>query len=74
MFQKMKQQACEATGVEFIILDSIKRHRRILVWYGYHIYDSDGSPHTVEHAGVANHPGDAGMMWISDRIIEVVKD
>ena len=25
MFQKMKQQACEATGVEFIILDSIKK-------------------------------------------------
>lgn len=38
------------------------------------IYDNDGSPHTVEHAGVANHTGDEGMMWISDRIIDVVKD
>ena len=38
------------------------------------VYDSDGGPHTVDHAGVADHPGDPGMKWIADRIIEVVKD
>ena len=38
------------------------------------VYDSDGSPHAVEHSGVANHHGDAGMKWIADRIIEVVKE
>ena len=38
------------------------------------VYDSDGSSHIVEHSGVAKHPGDTGMKWIADRIIEVVKE
>ena len=38
------------------------------------VYDSDGNSHTVEHSGVADHPGNAGMKWIADRIIEVVKE
>ena len=38
------------------------------------VYDSDGGPHTVEHAGVADHPGNAGMKWIAEKIIEVVKE
>ena len=38
------------------------------------VYDSDGSSHTVEHSGVAKHPGDLGMKWIADRIIDVVRE
>lgn len=36
------------------------------------VYDSDGSPRTVEYPVVANHTGDIGMKWIADRIIEGV--
>ena len=38
------------------------------------VYNSEGNPHTVEHSGVAGHPGNAGMKKIADRIIEVVKE
>ena len=40
---------------------------------GTTFYDNNINPHIVEHAGVANHPGDAGMKWIADRVLEKVK-
>ena len=71
---EMKQKACEETGVEFISLDEIKGLEEYQCGMDTKVYDSDGSSHTVEHAGVADHPGDTGMKWIADRIIEVVKE
>lgn len=70
----MKQQACEATGVDFISLDEIKGLEEYQCGMNTTVFDSEGNPHTVEHSGVAKHPGDAGMKWIADRIIEVVKE
>ena len=69
----MKQKACERTKVEFISLDEIKGLKKYQCGMGTIVYDNNGKPHTVEHAGVANHPGNAGMKWIANRIIEVVK-
>ena len=70
----MKQQACEATGVEFISLDEVKGLEEYQCGMGITVYDSEGNPHTVEHDGVADHPGNAGMKWIAEKIIEVVKE
>ena len=69
----MKQKACEKTKVELVRLDEIKGLKKYQCGMGITVYDNNGNPHTVEHAGVANHPGDAGMKWIADRIVEVVK-
>ena len=71
---EMKQKACEETGVEFISLDEIKGLEEYQCGMDTTVYDSDGGPHTVEHSGVADHPGDLGMKWIADRIIDVVKE
>lgn len=54
----MKQQACEATGVEFISLDEVKGLEEYQCGMGTIVYDSEGNPHSVEHSGVAKHPGD----------------
>ena len=69
----MKQKACEKTKVEFVSLDEIKGLKKYQCGIGTTVYDNNGNPHTVEHAGVANHPGDAGMKWIAERIIKIVK-
>ena len=58
---EMKQQACEATGVEFISLVEIKELEEYQCGMDTTVYDSDGGSHTVEHAGVAYHPSDLGM-------------
>ena len=71
---EMKQKACEETGVEFISLDEIKGLEEYQCGMDTTVYDSDGNSHTVEHSGVADHPGDLGMKWIADIIIEAVKE
>ena len=65
----MKQKACEKTKVEFISLDIIKGLKKYQCGMGTTVYDNNGNPHTVEHAGVANHPGDAGMKWIDRKSV-----
>ena len=70
----MKQQACEATGVEFISLDEVKGLEEYQCGMGTIVYDSEGNPHSVEHSGVAKHPGDTWIKWIAARIIDVVKE
>ena len=71
---EMKQKACEEIGVEFISLDEIKGLEEYQCGMGTTVYDSEGNPHTVEHNVVVDYPGNAGMKWIADRIIEVVKE
>lgn len=71
---EMKHKACEETGVEFISLDEIKGLEEYQCGMDTTVYDNDSDPHTVEHSGVAKHPGDAGMKWIAEKIIDVVKE
>ena len=71
---EMKQKACEETGVEFISLGEIKGSEEYQCGMDTTVYDSYGGTHTVKHAGVADHPGDEGMKWIAEKIIEVVKE
>lgn len=71
---EMKHKACEETGVEFISLDEIKGLEEYQCGMNTIVYDSDGSPHTVDHVGVADHPGDPGMKWIADMIIQLVRE
>ena len=37
------------------------------------VYGEDGKKYKVEHKGVAGHPGDRGMEYIADSIINTIE-
>ena len=71
--ESMKIDASTNTGVTFISLDEIKGNPEYQCGLGTIVYDVDGNKHIVEHEGVAGHPGDKGMKFIADSIIEALK-
>ena len=70
---RMKQNAAEKTGAEFISLKDIQGSIDAVAGTGAVVFDPAGNPHTVENADVAAHPGDRGMQAIADRIIEALR-
>ena len=69
-----KQLAAENTGVQFIFLGEIKGLPEYKAGLGTVVYDANGEPHTIEHNGVAGHPGDKGMRYIADAVIAALED
>ena len=70
---RMKQEAAEKTGAVFVSLEEIRDDPEYQAGIGAVVYDAEGTPHTVENADVAGHPGDRGMQYIADRVVEALK-
>ncbi len=66
--------ACAVTVAEYVSLDGIADNEEYYCGLGTTVYDKEGNAHTVEHEGVAMHPGDAGMEAIAERIIEALEN
>ncbi len=70
---QMKQEAAEKTGAGFVSLEGIRDDPEYQAGIGAVVYDAEGNPHTVENVDVAGHPGDRGMQYIADRVVEALK-
>ena len=68
----LKAEAAKNAGAEYVSLEGIKDNKDYYAGMGTTVYDDEGNPHTIDHAGVANHPGDQGMAVIAERIISVI--
>ena len=68
-----KKAACEATGATFVDLSSMWDDKSYEAGMGTTVYGSDGEAHTIEHDGVASHPGDKGMQKIAELTYEAIK-
>lgn len=66
----LKQQAAQKCGVMYASLDGMKDNVDYYAGLGTLVEGSDGEMHSIEHNGVALHPGDKGMESIAGRIIE----
>ncbi len=71
--EKIEKRVVNDTGIEFVSLEGIADNQSLYCGLGTIVYDSEGNAHTVEHGGVAKHPGDEGMNAIANRIMEVLK-
>ena len=70
---QMKKAAAEHTGSEFVSLAEIKGDPEYQAGIGTAVYDAEGKEHRIEHPAVASHPGDKGMRYIADRIIDALR-
>lgn len=70
----IKKQASEVTGAIFIDLSSMWDDESFEAGMGTTVYGSDGQAHTIDHDGVAKHPGDKGMQKIAELTYSAIKD
>ena len=68
----IKERIATEHGLQFVDLDEIKGKLSYQCGLGTIVYDADGSLHKVEHDGVAVHPGDLGMKYIADAVMETI--
>ncbi len=63
------REAAEELELPFVDLAEIRFVDGYSCDLGTTVYDEEGNPHTVEHEGVARHPGDLGMTYYAEHII-----
>lgn len=75
VIDEAKKEACNNTNVEFVDLSSMfdKEDSLYNAGMGTIVYDAEGNEHTIDHSGVAIHPGDEGMKEIARLVYEVYK-
>lgn len=69
----LKHQIAAESGVSFASLENIRGKAEYMCGLNAIVYGDDNTSHTVEHGGVAAHPGDRGMQAIADSIIDILK-
>ena len=70
---KLKQLAAEKENVDFVSLEDIKGDKAYQAGLGTVVLDKEGNEHTIEHEGVAKHPGDKGMEYIAEAVEKVIE-
>ena len=71
---EIKEAVAGRTGVAFLSLDEIKDDPEYQCGENAVVYDSEGQEHIVDHEGVELHPGDKGMLYIADTIINALNN
>ncbi len=71
---QIKKTVADQCGVFFVSLAEISGDSEYMSALGSQVYDSDGNVYTIQHAGVALHPNDRGMEYISEGILQKILD
>lgn len=69
---EIKKAVCEAMNIPFVDLSDIRGKSEYQAVLGTKVHGTDGEEHTIEHSGVAAHPGDEGMKAIAERVLEEI--
>ena len=68
----IKKGIAEKQGVTFVDLSAIRGKKEYQSAMGATVYDEKGNAHVVDHVGVSGHPGDEGMKYIGEAILDVL--
>ncbi len=71
---QIKSRTAKKLSVDFADLGRIRGVKSYQSEIGALVYGDDGIQHIVDHEGVAAHPGDKGMKYIAEAIVELVGD
>lgn len=69
----MKKTVASRCSIDFVDLSPAWGCTEYEVGLGAAVYGGDGQEHVIEHEGVAVHPGDKGMEFIAESILEYVE-
>ena len=69
---EMKRAICDEMGIAFADLSDIRGRKEYQAGMGTAVHGNDGEIHIIRHEGVAEHPGDKGMLMIAERVLEKV--
>lgn len=64
--------AAKQAGVPFVDLSSIRNNSEYTSRLGATVFGADDKEHIIDHEGVAKHPGDKGMQYIADGILQLI--
>lgn len=69
---QIKKQVAKELSLPFADLSEIRGPKEYMCGMGTIVYDEQGGAHKVDHEGVAAHPGDKGMQYIANSIINLL--
>lgn len=68
----IKEKTANKLNVKFVSLSDAHGNDKYWAGIGTTVYDAAGNKHIIEHSGVASHPGDFGMEYIANNVINVI--
>ena len=71
--EEMKEKVANKLQIPYVDLSAIQNNSTYQAGLGTMVEGSDGVQHKIEHAGVAVHPGDKGMQFIAEKIIDCIQ-
>jgi hypothetical protein len=66
----IKKNVAAELNLKYVDLFEIQDNPSYQAGLGTKVKGEDGKMHTIEHEGVAKHPGDNGMAWIADHLLD----
>lgn len=70
----VKSKVADQENVAYVDLSEIQGDPDYEAGMGTMVEGDDGQKHKIEYSGVATHPGDKGMKYIANKVVEAIEE